>query len=83
MANPTLTAKPGSYVAAALFVSFLGLIVAGAILEASFGWLIYLVGLAAIVAGFSTKEDVVAVGGIMLLNLLVILDIFMGVGVLG
>lgn len=82
MADPTLYRRPVSYVAAGLFVSFLGLIVYGTWQGVNLGFLIYGVGLAAAVVGFHSKEDAIAMGAILLLNLTVILDIFMGIGLL-
>lgn len=49
----------------------------------SLGMWPYLTALATIVFGFWSKEDVVAVGGILALSLLMILDILLRVGLLG
>jgi hypothetical protein len=47
-----------------------------------FGLLLYALAIAVIVLGFWSKEDVVAVLGIMAFSLLVILDILLRVGIL-
>lgn len=82
MADPRLRPRPASYVAAGLFVSFVGLLVYGVWTGENLGRFVYVVGLAALVAGFSSREDAVAMGSIVLLNLLVMLDIYMGIGLL-
>jgi hypothetical protein len=82
MADPALSNRPASYVALGLFVSFVGLIVYGVYRHVNLGMLIYGVGLASFVLGFFSKEDAIAMGSIVLLNLLVMLDIFMGIGLL-
>lgn len=82
MANLELRAHPVSYMAAGLFVSFVGLILFGVYQGVNLGKLIYAVGVGSFVVGFYAKEDAIAMGSIVLLNLLVILDIFMGIGLL-
>lgn len=82
MADPSLDKRPVSYVAAGLFVSFVGLIVYGVWQGVNLGHLIYGVGLAAFAVGFYSKEDAIAMGAVVLLNLTVILDIYMGIGLL-
>lgn len=82
MAELTPSQRPWSYVAAALFVSFVGLVVYGAYQGVNLGHLVYGVGLAAVVVGFYSEEDAIVMGSIVLLNLVVILDIFMGIGLL-
>lgn len=47
------------------------------------GYTIYLLSIFVIVAGIVTKEDTIAIGGVMLLNLIVILDIVYYIGVIG
>lgn len=82
MADPSLYNRPASYVALGLFVSFLGLILYGVYQGVNLGELIYVVGIASFAVGFFAKEDAIAMGSIVLLNLLVMLDIFMGIGLL-
>lgn len=82
MADPTLDKRPVSYVAAGLFVSFLGLILFAAWKGVNLGLLVYAVGLATFVVGFYSKEDAIAMGAVLLLNVTVILDIYMGIGLL-
>lgn len=53
------------------------------IAHVSLGPIIYVIALAVIVLGFWSKEDAIAIGGIVGINLLVILDILLRIGVLG
>ncbi len=82
MAELALNPQPSSYVALALLVSFIGLLVYGVVWSVSLGPLVYLVAVATVVAGFVSDEDAVVMGAVMLFSLLVILDIALKIGVL-
>lgn len=75
--------KAGSLVALLLLLLSIGLIAFGLATGTKIGGKLYLVVLATIIVGMSLKEDSVAVGGVMALSLLVILDIHKHIGLLG
>lgn len=82
MAQLTIHGTWKSVVALALLLAFVGLVAFAIASGKSLGLWLYLVVLAVIVFGFWSKEDHVAVGGIMGLSLLVILDVLLRIGVL-
>jgi hypothetical protein len=88
MAKLGFGGRPLSILAFICLVAFLLLVGYGIV---GVGWyghfiqlgpLVYIVGLGTVALGFASREDGVAVGGIMGLNLLVIADILLRVGVL-
>ena len=67
----------------ASFVAMLGVLVIAMVTGDSVGIWLYLLSIAAMVLGFWSKEDHIAIGGIVGLNLVMILDIILRIGVLG
>lgn len=91
MAQFAVHGTPRSVVALAALFSFVGLLVfaiAGGFPDPAphtvspYGLLLYALAIAVIVLGFWSKEDIVAVLGIMGLSGLIILDVLLRVGVL-
>jgi hypothetical protein len=91
MAQFAVHGTPRSVVALAALFTFVGLLVfamAGGFPDAAnhklplYGLLLYALAIAVIALGFWSKEDIIAVLGIMALSGLIILDILLRVGVL-
>jgi hypothetical protein len=74
--------RPLSILAAIAFFAFALLLIYATATHVKLGWSIYAIGLVATILGFASREDAFAVGGIIGLNLLVILDIVLRIGVL-
>lgn len=72
-----------SIFALASMLTLYGLMAYASFAHVSLGVMIYLIALLVLVLGFWSKEDSVAVGGIIGISMLVILDILLRIGVLG
>lgn len=72
-----------SILALASLVAMVGVLIVAVVTKESVGIWLYLLAFAAMVFGFWSKEDHVAVGGITGLFLVLILDIILRIGVLG
>lgn len=72
-----------SVVAFGVMLLFGALIIFATATSTKLGGMLYLVGLAAIVMGFWTKEDSAAIGGVIGICFVVILDIIAHIGLLG
>ena len=83
MAQFGVQRAPANMLALFTMLAFLLLIAYAAFTGTKMGGRLYLLGLAAIILGFWTKEDSVAIGGVIGLNFLVILDILLHIGLLG
>ncbi|MHB8586790.1 MAG: hypothetical protein ACYDDF_13265 [Thermoplasmatota archaeon] len=88
MAKLDLGGRPVSILAVLALIAFLllityGIYTAGILGQGvQLGPLVYVIGIGVVILGFASREDAVAVGGIMGLNLLVILDIALRIGIL-
>lgn len=69
-------------VALASLFAFIGLLTYAIVAGQSFGVTLYLLAILAIGFGFASKEDTIAVGGIIAISLLSVLDVLLRVGVL-
>ncbi|MHB8603997.1 MAG: hypothetical protein ACYDCK_01980 [Thermoplasmatota archaeon] len=74
--------KPLSWLALLLMLATFVAMAYAVIAGVKLGGMIYLAAVATIVLGMASREDAVAVGGVMGLSLLVILDIYKDIGVL-
>ena len=72
-----------SVAALSSLLAFVMMVTYAIAMDDSLGVWPYLTGLAIVVFGFWSKEDVIAVAGILALSLLLILDILLRIGVLG
>ncbi len=89
MANPKTSPSLYNYVGVAFVLAFFGMMLIAMVYNASeglgamrYGGFVYAMGAIATAFGFMTKEDNVAIGGIIGLNLAVVLDIGLNIGVL-
>ena len=82
MAQLTIHGSWKSVAALACLMAFVALLAYAIAAGTSLGIWLYALALAAIVFGFWSKEDHVAIGGIMGLSLLVILDVILRIGLL-
>lgn len=82
MAQFGIAKKPLSIVAAASLVTFVFLLAYAAATHTPLGGTLYALSLAPIVIGMIAKEDDIAILGVVGLNVLVILDVFMHIGFL-
>jgi len=64
-------------------VALLGLLAYSVVAQESLGMWLYVFSLGAMIFGFWSKEDHLAIGGIVGLNLVMILDILLRIGFLG
>jgi len=83
MAQLSIHGNWKSIAALASLVALLGLIAYSVVAQESLGMWLYVLSLAAMVFGFWSKEDHLAIGGIVGLNLVMILDILLRIGFLG
>ena len=67
----------------ASFIALVGVLVVSLATGESTGVWMYILSIAAMVFGFWAKEDHIAIGGIVGINLVMILDIILRIGVLG
>jgi len=82
MAQLTIHGTWKSILGLAFLFAFVALVAFAVASGKSLGIWLYALAFAAMVFGFWSKEDHVAIGGIMGLSLLVILDILLRIGVL-
>lgn len=72
-----------SILALASLVATVGLLAYSVVTHESLGIWLYFFSMAAMILGFWSKEDHIAVGGISMIFLVLILDIILRIGVLG
>lgn len=72
-----------SIAALASLVAMLGLLAYSVVAHTSLGMWLYVFAFGAMILGFMSKEDHVAIGGIMGIFLVLILDIILRIGFLG
>ncbi|HVM45107.1 MAG TPA: hypothetical protein VM582_04150 [Candidatus Thermoplasmatota archaeon] len=83
MAQLTVHGNWKSILGMASFVAMIGLLVVALANGKSVGIWLYVLALLAIILGFWSKEDHVAIGGIVGLFTVMILDIILRIGLLG
>lgn len=83
MAQLTTHGNWKSIAALASLVALLGLVAYAVVSGESLGIWLYVFSIAAMVFGFWSKEDHLAIGGIVGINLVLILDILLRIGLLG
>jgi hypothetical protein len=69
--------------ALACFVALVGVLTFALVAHESVGIWLYVLAFAAMILGFMSKEDHIAIGGIMGIFLVLILDIILRIGLLG
>lgn len=82
MAQLTIHGTWKSIVALACLVSFIGVVAYAVAAGVSLGMWPYVLVIATMVFGFWSKEDHVAIGGIIGLSLLIVLDVVLRIGIL-
>lgn len=82
MAQLAITGSWKSIAALTSFFVLIGLMGYATVTVTSFGVLLYLLAILVIALGFWSKEDMVAMGGIIGISALIILDILLRIGVL-
>lgn len=83
MAQFAVQRSVASWLALITVLVYLALIAFAVATSTKLGGILYLLGLAAIIMGFWTKEDNVAILGVMGISFVVILDILLHIGLLG
>ncbi|HET6404515.1 MAG TPA: hypothetical protein VFH78_07700 [Candidatus Thermoplasmatota archaeon] len=83
MAQLSIHGNWKSILGLASFVAMVGVLIVSLATGESTGIWLYLLAIASMVFGFWSKEDHIAIGGIVGLNVIMILDIILRIGLLG